>query len=61
MSWFIKLNDKTGTAKIKWENLKERDFLGRPKRRWKDNIELNFKEIGRDSAVWANLSQGREN
>jgi len=27
-------------------------YLGRPKSRWKDNIIMNFKEIGRDSADW---------
>jgi hypothetical protein len=47
---FIKLNGKTGTTKFKWLTLKERDFLGRPKSRWKDNIKTNFKDIGRDSA-----------
>jgi hypothetical protein len=41
--------------------MKERDFLERPKSRWKDNIKMNFKEIGKDSADWTNLSQGREN
>jgi hypothetical protein len=61
LSYFIKLNDKTGTTKFRWLNLKEKDFLGRPKSRWKDNIKMNFKEIGMDSAEWTNLSQGREN
>jgi hypothetical protein len=41
--------------------MKERDFLGRPKSRRKDNIKMNFKEIGRDNADWTNLSQVREN
>jgi len=61
LSSFIKLNDKTGTTKFRWENLKERDFFGRPKNRWTDNIKMNFKELGRDRAFWTILSQGREN
>jgi hypothetical protein len=26
--------------------------LGRPRRRWEDNIKLNFREIGIDGANW---------
>jgi hypothetical protein len=44
-----------------WLNMKEKDFIGRPKSRWKDNIKMNFKELGMDSAEWTNLSQSREN
>ena len=29
-----------------------KDYLGRPESRWKDNIMINFKEIGRDNADW---------
>jgi hypothetical protein len=32
--------------------------LGRPRRRWEDNIKLNLKEIGMDGANWIRLAQG---
>jgi hypothetical protein len=33
--------------------------LGRPKRRWEDNIELDLREIGIDGANWIQLAQDR--
>jgi hypothetical protein len=33
--------------------------LGRPKRRWEDNIKLDFREIGIDGVNWIRLAQGR--
>jgi hypothetical protein len=33
--------------------------LGRPKRRWEDNIKMNLREIGIDGAIWIQLAQVR--
>jgi hypothetical protein len=33
--------------------------LGRPRRRWEDNIKLNLKEKGIDGANWIRLAQDR--
>jgi hypothetical protein len=33
--------------------------LGRPRRRWEDNIKTNLREIGIDGANWIQLAQGR--
>jgi hypothetical protein len=33
--------------------------LGRPRRRWEDNIKLDLREIGIDGANWIQLSQDR--
>jgi hypothetical protein len=33
--------------------------LGRPKRRWEDNIEMDLREIGIDGANWIRLAQYR--
>jgi hypothetical protein len=33
--------------------------LGRPKRRWEDNIKLDLREIGIDGANWIRLAQER--
>jgi hypothetical protein len=31
--------------------------LGRPRRRWEDNIKMNLREIGIDGANWFRLAQ----
>jgi hypothetical protein len=33
--------------------------LGRPRRRWEDNIKMNLREIGIDGANWFQLAQDR--
>jgi hypothetical protein len=35
--------------------------LGRPRRRWEDNIKLDLREIGIDGANWIRLTQDRVN
>jgi hypothetical protein len=33
--------------------------LGRPRRRWEDNIKLDLREMGIDEANWIHLAQDR--
>jgi hypothetical protein len=33
--------------------------LGRPRRRWEDNIKMDLREIGIDGANWVRLAQNR--
>jgi hypothetical protein len=33
--------------------------LGRPRRRWVDNIKINLRKIGWDGMDWIDLAQGR--
>jgi hypothetical protein len=33
--------------------------LGRPKRRWEDNIKMDLREVGIDGANWIRLAQDR--
>jgi hypothetical protein len=33
--------------------------VGRPRRRWEDNIKMNLREIGIDGANWIQLAQDR--
>jgi hypothetical protein len=33
--------------------------LGRPRRRWEDNIKMDLREIGIDGANWFHLSRDR--
>jgi hypothetical protein len=34
--------------------------LGRPRRRWVDNIKMDFRKIGWDGMDWIELAQDRE-
>jgi hypothetical protein len=34
--------------------------LGRPRRRWVDNIKIDLREIAWDGMVWLDLAQGRD-
>jgi hypothetical protein len=34
--------------------------LGRPKRRWVDNIKMDFREIGWDPVDWIDMAQDRD-
>jgi hypothetical protein len=34
--------------------------LGRPKRRWEDNIKMDLREIGWDGMVWIDLAQDKD-
>ena len=34
--------------------------LGRPRRRWEDNIKMNLQEVGRGCGGWMELAQDRD-
>ena len=34
--------------------------LGRPRRRWKDNIKMDLQEVGRCCGDWMELAQDRD-
>jgi hypothetical protein len=42
-----------------WGNLRER-LLGRPRRRWEDNIKIELQEVGGGCADWMELTQDRD-
>ena len=40
-----------------WGNLRERDHLGRPRRRWEEIIKMDLQEVGRGCGDWMELAQ----
>ena len=34
--------------------------LGRPRRRWEDNIKMDLQEVGTDRGDWMELAQNRD-
>ena len=55
---------------IFWKNLFTKEYiyvnpegkrpLGRPRRRWEDNIKMDLEEVGRDCGDWMELAQNRD-
>jgi hypothetical protein len=43
-----------------WGNLKERKPLGRPRRRWEDNIKMNIQKVECGDMDWIELAQDRD-
>jgi hypothetical protein len=43
-----------------WGNLKEKGPLGRPRRRWEDNIKIDLQEVVCGGMDWIELSQDRD-
>ena len=43
-----------------WGNRRERDKLGRPRRRWVDNIRMDLQEVGCGYMDWIGLAQDRD-
>ena len=43
-----------------WGNLRERRPLGRPRRRWEDNIKMDLEEVGSGCGDWMELAQDRD-
>jgi hypothetical protein len=43
-----------------WESQKEIKPLGRPRRRWVDNIKMDLGEIELDGRDWIELAQYRD-
>jgi hypothetical protein len=39
---------------------KEKRPMGRPRRRWEDNIKIDLKEVGCGDMDWIDLAQERE-
>jgi hypothetical protein len=38
----------------------EKGPLGRPSRRWEDNIKIDLKEVGYDGVDWIELAKNRD-
>jgi len=40
-----------------WESLRKSGPLGRPRRRWEDNIKIDLQEVGGGRGDWMELAQ----
>jgi hypothetical protein len=56
-----RIGDKRKVCRIFVGNPEGKRQLGRPRRRWVDNIKLDLREIERDGMDWIHLAQVRDN
>jgi hypothetical protein len=49
--------ERRGVYRVLIERSESKRPLGRPRRRWEDNIKLDLREMGIDWANWIRLAQ----
>jgi hypothetical protein len=54
-----RMGERRGVYKVLVGKPEGKRPLGRPRRRWEDNIKLDLTEIGIDGSNWVQLSQDR--
>jgi hypothetical protein len=54
------MGEKRNAYRILVENPEGKRSLGRPRRRWVDNIKIDLREIGWDGVDWIDLAQNRD-
>jgi hypothetical protein len=63
MRWaghIARMGSKSTAYRILVGNPEEKRPLGRPRRRWVDNIKMDLREIGWDGVDWIDLAQDRD-
>jgi hypothetical protein len=55
-----RMGEKRNVYRILVGNPEGKRPLGRPRRRWVDNIKMDHREIGWDDMDWIDLSQDRD-
>ena len=54
------MGEERGVYKVLVGKLEGRRPLGRPRRRWENNIRLGFREVGCGCVDWMELAQDRD-
>jgi hypothetical protein len=61
MRWTVRVNwEKRNAYRILVGKAEGKSSLGRPRRRWVDNIKMDLREIGWDGMDWIGLAQDRD-
>jgi hypothetical protein len=55
-----RMGEKRNAYRILMGNPEKKRPLGRPRRRWVDNIKMDLREIGWDGRDWIDLTQDRD-
>ena len=54
------MGDRTGAYRDLVGKPEENRLLGKPRRRWEDNIKMDLQEVGCGGLDWIELAQGRD-
>jgi hypothetical protein len=54
------MGESRGTYRVLVGNTKGKRPLGRPRRKWEDNIKMDFQEVGCVGMNWIELAQDRD-
>jgi hypothetical protein len=54
------MGERSGVYRILVGKPEGKRPLGRPRRRWEDNIKVNLQDVGRGNMGWINLAQERD-
>jgi hypothetical protein len=63
MRWaghIARIGERSNAYRISVGKPEERRPLGNPRRKWVDNIKMDFREIGWDGMDWNDLAQDRD-
>jgi hypothetical protein len=60
MGWACSTNGERRNAHILVGKPEGKRPLGRPRRRWVDNIRMDLREVGWDGRDWIDLAQDRD-
>jgi len=63
MKWtglVARMGERRGVYRVLVGKPERNKLLGRPRRRWKDNIKMDFREVGCGSVDWIELLQDRD-
>jgi hypothetical protein len=55
-----RLRDRRGVYRVLVGKPEGKSSLGRPRRKWEDNIKTNFQEVGCGGMEWIELAQDRD-
>ena len=55
-----RMEERRGVQKVLVGKPEGKKSLGRPRRRWEDNIKLDLQEVGRGCGDWMQLAQDRD-
>jgi len=56
----VRMGEERGVCRVLVEKSEGRRPLGRPRRRWVDNIRLDLQEVGCGCMDWIGLAQDRD-
>jgi hypothetical protein len=54
------MGEKRGEYRVLVRNLERKRRMGRPRRKWEDNIKMDLQEVGFGGMDWIELAQVRD-